>query len=575
MTPLDRLEGFDDSIAALMTQWNAPGLGVAVVIGDTPVLTRGYGFRDYDKRLPFDTSTRFPIASNTKLFVALAAGMLVEDGKLAFDEPLCTYLPDLRFHNDILTRCVTLRDLLAHRTGITRHDMMTYGAAATPKHVFDRLHLMKPSAGLRETFIYNNVMYYAVAHIIERLGCMSWTDTVRERILEPSGMHDTSFLYADLLDHPDLAIGYTEYRDSHALRKLPTKRTSDPPWPSGSMVSTPADMSRWLSVLASEGMAGDTQVLSKRLLRDTMAPAIPIQNVATEQFGWWEVLNAAYGLGRQTEVYRGHLLASHGGDISGFHSKLSVMPKEGFGVGVFVIGDHCAALRDVVHYQLYERLLGLDITPWNERLFGLLESGRRAISAARSTRHDDRIEQTSPSHPLRDYAGDFAHEAYGTVSIAVENDQLRFRFRHQDLALKHYHYDRFDAETEDPEDDARWRINFQSDHEGELDRFVTKIVENEVVFMRKEFAHAPETLQRLAGRYETAAGVCAEVLHRDDGSLWLRVPGQRDARLIASRERVFRIASAPGSTFEFLERDGEITSLDQLTGAGRFVIPRL
>lgn len=84
--PLERLEGFDDHVASLLQQWNAPAVGVAVVVGDTPVLTRGYGFRDYDKRLPFDASTLFPIASNTKLFVALAAGMLVDEGKLTFDK---------------------------------------------------------------------------------------------------------------------------------------------------------------------------------------------------------------------------------------------------------------------------------------------------------------------------------------------------------------------------------------------------------------------------------------------------------------------------------------------------------
>ncbi|GJH36199.1 serine hydrolase [Paraburkholderia hospita] len=575
MTPQERLEGFDDHVALLLQQWNAPAIGVAVVVDEVPVLTRGYGFRDYDKRLPFDASTRFPIASNTKLFVALAAGMLVEEGKLTFDTPLCDHLPELRFHNDILTRSVTLRDLLAHRTGITRHDMMTYGAAATPKQVFDRLHLMKPSAGLRETFIYNNVMYYAVAHVIERLGGMSWTDLVRERMLEPAAMRDTSFLYSDLLDEPNLAIGYTGYRDRRELRKLDTRRKSDPPWPSGSMVSTLGDMSRWLSLLVNDGKIDDTQVISKSLLRETMAPAIPLPNPAPELHGWWESLGGAYGLGRQTEVYRGHLLASHGGDIPGFHSKVSVMPKERIGVSVFVIGDHCAALRDVVHYQLYERLLGLELTPWNERLLGLLEPARQAMSKARSSRYEDRIEGTKPSHPLEDYAGDFAHEAYGTIAIAFENDHLRLKFRDHDLQLKHYHYDRFDAEVEDPEDDARWRINFQATHEGDIDRFVTKMVENEVVFVRKEFAYAPAALQRLTGGYETAVGVRVDVIQRDDGTLWLRVPGQRDERFIATRDRVFRIASAPGSTFEFIERDGQIVSLDQMTGAGRFVLRKV
>lgn len=575
MIPLERLEGFDACMTSLMQQWNAPAVGVAIVIDDVPVLTHGYGFRDFGKGLPFDASTRFPIASNTKLFVALAAGMLVEEGRLTFDTPLCNYLPELRFYDDILTRTVTLRDLLAHRTGITRHDMMTFGGTALPNEVFGRLHLMKPTNGLRETFIYNNVMYYAVAHVIEKLSGMSWTDFVRERILEPAGMHDTSFLYSALQEESNLAIGYTGYRDRRELRKLETTRTGDSPRPSGSMVSTLADISRWLSVLVNDGKSGDHQVISKNLLRETMAPAIPLPNVTAELYGWWESLNGAYGLGRQTEVYRGHLLASHGGDIPGFHSKVSTMPKERIGVSVFVIGDHCAALRDIVHYQLYERLLGLELTPWNERLHGVMVSARQAMSQARSSRYDDRIDNTRASHSLDAYAGDYTHDAYGTIAIAFENGELRLKFRAQDLPLKHYHYDRFDAEVEDPEDDARWRISFQTNHEGDIDRFVTKLVENEVVFARAEFVHAPEALERFAGSYETTAGLRFDVRVRDDDTLWLQVPGQRDERFVAARDHVFRIASAVGSTFEFIERDGEIVSLDQMTGAGRFVLRKV
>jgi CubicO group peptidase (beta-lactamase class C family) len=575
LTPREKLEGFDDSVAALMQQWNAPAVGVAVVVDGEPVLTRGYGFREYAQRLPFNPSTLFPIASNTKLFVALAAGMLVEEGKFTFDGPLCDYLPDVRFHNDILTRSVTLRDLLAHRTGITRHDMMTFGAAATPRDVFDRLHLMKPVAGLRETFIYNNVMYYAAAHVIERLGGMSWTDFVRERILEPAGMRDTSFRFAGLLNEANLAVGYTERRDSRELRKLDTKRTEDPPWPSGSMVSTLDDMSRWLKLLVDEGKAGDVQIIAQSVLRETMASAIPLPNTATEQYGWWESLNGVYGLGRQTEVYRGHLVAFHGGDLRGFHSRVSVLPRERIGVSVFVIGDHCAMLREIVHYQLCERLLGLDLTPWNQRYWELAGSARQALLQARSSRYQDRIADTTPSHPLQDYAGDYAHEAYGTIAIVLEEGHLRLRFRDQDLPLTHYHYDRFDAESDDPEDDARWRISFQSTHEGDIDRFVTKMVENEVVFARKAFVHAPAVLQRFVGTYETAVGIRVEVFQRDDGTLWLREPGQRDARFVAARDRVFRLPLAPGSTFEFIERDGQVVALDQTTAAGRFVLRKV
>ena len=575
MTPIACLEGFDERIAMLMQQWNAPAVGVTVVADGKPVLTRGYGYREYEKQLPFDTSTLFPIASNTKLFVALAAGMLVEENKLAFDTPLHEYVPDLRMADDALTRSVTLRDLLSHRTGMTRHDMMTSQSDASLADLFGRLRFMKPSAGLRETFIYNDVMYYAVAYVIERLSGVAWTDFIRERILEPAGMRDTYFRFADLHDRPNVAVPFTARRDSCELYRLERENPDVPPRASGGMVSTLNDKARWVSLLVDEGQVAGRPVISKRLLAETLAPAMPIPNTATELHGWWESLNACYGLGRQTEVYRGHLLASHGGDIRGFHSKVSNMPKERIGVAVFVIGDHCAAMRDVVHLELYERLLELDPTPWNELLLAITQATRETMATIHASRFADRVEGTQPSHPLDDYAGEFAHPAYGTIAITLEHGRLRLKFRTYDDPLTHYHYDRFDTEPGDPEADGRWRILFQSTHEGDIDRFVTKMVENEVVFVRKEFVHTPEALRRFAGHYETIAGVRFEVQRRDDNALWLRVPGQQDARLVAQRKGFFRIANTPGSTFAFVECDGAIVSLDQMTAAGRFVHRRV
>src|SRR5258706_13608803 len=193
-----------------------------------------------------------------------------------------------------------------------------------------------------------------------------------------------------------------------------------------------------------------------------------------------------------------------------------------------------------------------------------------AVSEAHKRRYADKVENTKPSHPLEDYAGEYAHDTYGTMTITAVDGHLRLRFRNEDLPLIHYHYDRFDAWDEDEEDDGRWRINFLSTHQGGIDRFATKIVENEVVFLRKHVAYDAVAASRFVGIYEAEVGLRFEVKQRSDRTLWLATPGQNDAELLPGRKGIFRIAGAPGSTFEFVEKDGVVVSLDQMTGMGRF-----
>src|SRR3954471_14307777 len=133
-----KLEGFDAFMDKTLKDWNAPGIGVGVVVEDKLVFAKGYGYRDYEKKLPITPSTLFPIASNTKLFTAIAAGFLVEEGKLTWNRPIRESVPSIQFYNDYLNNTITLRDMLSHRTGITRHDSIWYKADYSEQELFQR-----------------------------------------------------------------------------------------------------------------------------------------------------------------------------------------------------------------------------------------------------------------------------------------------------------------------------------------------------------------------------------------------------------------------------------------------------
>ncbi|MGO9966012.1 MAG: serine hydrolase domain-containing protein [Bryobacteraceae bacterium] len=343
-----RLDGFDAYMAKTLEDWNAPGVGVGVVVNDKLVFAKGYGFRDYEKKLPFTPGTMSPIASNTKLFTAVAAGMLVEEGKLTWDKPVRESVPAVRFFNDQLNNTVTLRDMLSHRTGITRHDTIWYKSDFTRKQLFEKLVYLEPQEPVRETFLYNNLMFAAVGYLIELQSGKTWEQFVKERILDPLQMTSTSYSIADMLKRPEFGVGFTERRDSFEIYRIPYYEDISGVAPCGAIVSNIEDMSHWLIALMNQGKYNGKQVLPAEVLKATLQPAIALPNTALETRGWSEMLNAAYGMGRQTASYRGHLITFHGGDLPGFHTQVSFMPQDHIGVIVFEIGNHSQPLYNIV-----------------------------------------------------------------------------------------------------------------------------------------------------------------------------------------------------------------------------------
>jgi CubicO group peptidase (beta-lactamase class C family) len=569
-----RLEGFDAYMETILKDWNVPGIGVAIVVGDRPVLTRGYGHRDYGKKLPFTPKTVVPIASNTKLFTATAIGLLVEDGKIAWDKPVRQAVPTIRFHNDDLNATVTIRDMLSHRTGITRHDMIWYKSDLTRKELFDKLRYLEPSQPPRTTFLYNNMMYAGAGYVVELLSGKTWEAFLRERVFGPLGMTSTVFSIEELEAQPDHGVPWTERRDSFELYEIPYYREAAGMGPAGSINSNLEDMSRWVTALLNGGVVDGQPVIPAAVFKETLAPSIALPNSALESRGFGELLNSVYGAGRWSASYRGHLVAYHGGDINGFHSQVSVMPVDRIGVVVLVIGDHAAPLYNVVTFNVYERLLGLDPTPWSERQLEARLKGKEAQKEARSKAGAERVAGTRPSHPLADYVGEFEHPAYGVVSIMAGDEGLTFDFHKIRLPLSHFHYERFD--TPDDEADGKWSVNFLTSPQGEVDRATMSLDEAEVTFTRRVAADLAsiDTLRPYAGTYETPTGAKFEVVLREDGILGVLFPGAPFQPLIPWKPRRFRIKEFADVVLEFVVENGKVKALQQTDPSGTFVLPR-
>lgn len=564
-----KLAGFDAFMEKTLKDWNAPGIGVGIVVGDKLVFAKGYGYRDYEKKLPITGNTMFPIASNTKLFTAVAAGFLVEEGKLTWDRPIRESVPTIQFYDSFLNNNVTLRDMLAHRTGITRHDTIWYKSDYSTKELFERLKYLEPKESPRQLFLYNNMMYAGVGYATELQSGKKWSDYVREKILQPLEMNSTGFSIADMRKQPDYGVPFTERRDSMEIYKIPYYEDTEGLAAAGAIVSNIEDMSHWLIALMNNGRYKDKQVLPAKVLQTTIEPAIALPNAAGQTRGWWEVLNQAYGMGRQTASYRGRLITYHGGDLPGFHSQISFMPNERIGVIVFVIGNHVAPLYNPISYNVYERLLGMDEVPWTTRLLDIRLKNKKAGTAARSQAGAGRVADTKPSHVLADYAGEYGHPAYGILKIGVKDTALQFDFHKIKLPLAHFHYDRFD--TPNDEEDGQWSVNFTTSPQGDIDKATMSLDEGEVTFVRRPAALDQALAQRMAGTYETASGAKFQVVVRPDGGVFIVRVGAPDQKLIYYKGLKFRIPEFADVIVEFVEENGKITAVKQIVPSGVFV----
>ena len=270
--------------------------------------------------------------------------------------------------------------------------------------------------------------------------------------------------------------------------------------PAGAIVSDLNDMSKWLIAQMNGGQFNGKMVIPKTVIRATMQPAALTAEVPDKYF---EDVNLMYGMGRFTFGYKGHYRTEHGGSIGGVYSQVSFMPADSVGVIVFVNGVHARRMLNVLVNSVYDRVLDLPATAWNERNLKNYRLDKATARAARRKPATDRVPNTRPSHPLADYVGQYEDPAYGVLQISREGaDQLRYTFNNMSLPLTHYHYDRFMS----PDDEILGQSSFifTANAQGDIREARISMDEKEVVFIKKGDPKLldPAFLKTLAGQYE-------------------------------------------------------------------------
>lgn len=440
------LAAFDTYVAQAVKDWHTTGLAVAIVKNDSLVFARGYGVQDVRTKAAVNEHTRFAIGSTTKAMTSFALGMLVDEGKLRFDDRVIDILPEFRLYDAWATRETTVRDILMHRTGLPGTDLMWSRQPFTMDEMIRRLRYVKPATSFRSTMEYQNVTYAIGGAIIEKLSGMPWDAFIRTRIFAPLGMNESEALVAGIVGKPNVATPHRVAGDSSWPVKI---RSTDAIASAGSVYSSVADMSKWMRFILDSGRVGTRRLIKPETFTELVTPQIraPMDLYPALQLS--RPHGFSYGLGWFVQDYRGATVWMHTGSIDGMSAIIGLLPDQRVGVYVLANTDH-AELRHALMYRAFDMYSGNPPRDWSTELRTFLARPPRAPMATQASGGA----RTGPSLPLDRYAGTFVDSAYGTFEITNTGTGLHARFRGADAGdLESVQGEVFRTKPGTPDDD--------------------------------------------------------------------------------------------------------------------------
>jgi CubicO group peptidase (beta-lactamase class C family) len=444
--PLFDSKTADELIAAALQKWEVPGAAVVIVRGDEVIYLKGHGVRELGGKKPVTPDTVFPLSSCSKAFTTLALAMLVDRGKVAWDDPVSKHLPAFRLADPLANENVTLRDLLCHRTGLDGHDLLWYHAPWGLEEQVRRLGQLKLSYSFRSTFKYQNVAVAAGGLAAAAASGKSWADFVQTEILTPLQMTRTTLTTTEAFKAKDRSSGHRRNRAGKV--ETIAWHPFAAPHPALSVNSTARDLGQWLRFQLGDGTWGADRLVSAANLRETHLPQmiIPLKGQARREQPYTTQLS--YGLAWVIQDYRGHRLVSHAGNLDGFRAHITLAPDDGIGLVILANVTHTRmnmALNNSLLDLLFEVKSPKD---WNGYYLPGARAREDGLWATLRERQRLRRPNTKPSRDLDAYGGTYENPAYGTARIGLEKERLVWRWSSFQIALEHYHFDTFTAPSD-------------------------------------------------------------------------------------------------------------------------------
>jgi len=478
--------GIDALVSRIMKAFEVPGLAVAIVKDGRVALAKGYGVKRLGDPAPVDAETLFGIASNTKVVTATALGLLVEEGKLSWDAPVVDYLPWFMMSDPYVTRELSIRDLLVHRSGLGlgAGDLLWWPESTyNRREVAQRLRYIKPAASFRSAYAYDNVLYLVAGEVIQAVSGLTWEDFVAERILKRVGMTGSNVRHSAAAEGGNVATPHA--RVEGAVRPI-KPFTSDNTNPAGGINAGAADMAKWMLVRLARGKLADgTALYSERTAREIDTPVTIQPNYPPPaELAALKSNFSAYALGVGVRDYRGQRVLTHTGGLPGYVSIVTLLPERNLGVAVLTNAESTNAFSALT-WTIMDHDLGAPATDWAGAYLKLQARSDAAMAKSLGESAAARDASSKPSLPVAKYAGIYADAWYGDVAIEEAGGKLVMRFT-RTLALvgdmEHWQYDTFIVRWRDRELRADAYVTFALNPDGSVERAKMEAVSPETDF---------------------------------------------------------------------------------------------
>jgi CubicO group peptidase (beta-lactamase class C family) len=411
-----------------------------VVSGDRKLVLKGYGCKHIGRPEPVTPDTVFPLASCTKGFTATLLAMLADDGTLDWDDPVRKHLPAFRLADPQADARVTLRDLLAHRTGLNGHDLLWYRAPWSIDEVIRRAGHLPPEYPFRGGFEYSSIMYMAAGRAAAAAGGKPWEQLVRERITDPLRMTGVTFTTKEIPPTADRATGHRKTK-AGKVEPMPWYEVTEPN-PAGSMNATACDLEKWLMFQLAGRVVNGKQLVSEKNLLETRTSQNAIPMDAANRAMNPDTRQLNYGMGWVISDHRGKRVVAHGGMIDGFRVQITFLPDERFGFAV-LNNLHETRMNQAVTNTLIDVCCGLPGRDWNRFFQDYVRDQEAKRQAALDARNKARKPYTNPTLPLAGYAGEYEAPAHGKATVTADGGRLVFAWSGFRCPLGHFQDDVF------------------------------------------------------------------------------------------------------------------------------------
>ena len=470
----------DAYVARDMKTFDVPGIAIAIVKDGKVVLAKGYGVRKMGEPAPVDENTLFGIGSNTKAFTSAALASLVDAGKISWDDKVYERLKGFQMYDPYVSHEMTIRDLLTHRSGmgLGEGDLLFWPHTTfTREDIIYRLRFMKPASSFRSHYAYDNLMYIAAGQIIPAVTGKTWEEYIREKILQPLGMKTTNLSTTAFKPGDDYAWPHSKLDGK--LQSIPFQDL-DNAGPAGAINSSVAEMSKWIMLQLNHGKfpGRDERLFSEAQSREmwTAQTLTPI-GAGESPLAALRPKFSAYALGWGVRDYHGRRLVGHSGGVSGFVTRVLLVPEENLGIVILTNAEEGGAFESIL-YHLLDSYLGLPPTEWTTAFKTAEDEGEKAAKKAMMDSDKGREANSKPSLPLEKYAGVYNDAWYGPVTIKQENSALVFSLDHTPKAvadLQQWQYDTFKAHWRDRTIEDAF-VTFTLNPDGSIDHFTMAAV---------------------------------------------------------------------------------------------------